>query len=322
MITPRRIYRGLRSRFARLTRRRPATVAGAVRMVRRSGRLEEWLLLLQVLEPRLDSDSRELLRNHEFMSRSSAIQHFMDDLNNALTASGMHRSLTAASALVIAPAVIQLIVKHKTVLQCRDAHTEGGYYADAEKSIDWQWQTLIEPFIRSFDLSRTLELAPGHGRNSQMLARTAKELYLVDVNATCIEACRKRFGDRCGDCRFHYLVNDGASLAGIADNTATFVYSFDSMVHFDKLVVRDYLAEFKRVLVPRGTGFIHHSNYGAIRPNSDWATNPGNRSDTSAKIVREFCSSIGLEVLDQRLHGIAEGRGLEALDCVTIFRRP
>ena len=51
------------------------------------------------------------------------------------------------------------------------------------------------------------------------------------------------------------------TLADIPDGEATFVYSFDAMVYFDSDVVRAYLAEFRRVLAPSGTGFCHYSNY-------------------------------------------------------------
>jgi hypothetical protein len=55
----------------------------------------------------------------------------------------------------------------------------------------------------------------------------------------------------------------------IASDSITLVYTWDSMVHFDKLIVQDYLAEIKRVLKAGSSAFLHHSNYGEKSPDSD-----------------------------------------------------
>ena len=60
-------------------------------------------------------------------------------------------------------------------------------------------------------------------------------------------------------------------------------YSWDTMVHFDKIVFRDYLREATRVLAPGGRAFLHYSNLGAERPNSDFASNHGARSEDSGR---------------------------------------
>jgi hypothetical protein len=41
-----------------------------------------------------------------------------------------------------------------------------------------------------------------------------------------------------------------------------------------------------------------------------------------ASIFAGYCEQLGLEVLEQRLHGKAEGRHMDGLDCVTLFRKP
>ena len=217
--------------------------------------------------------------------------------------------------------VIFEVIKLKAIYQCRDAHTEGGYYAAAEESMDWQWDRLIYPVIKEFDFTKVLELAPGHGRNTNKLRKLSKEITLVDVNKTCIDACKARFGTQMEGCQFHYAVNNGSQLKMIPDKSISTIYSFDSMVHFDKTIVREYLHEFKRILAPNGKGFLHHSNYGSIAPNSDWAKNPGNRSDMSAKLFRTYTEEAGLSVISQKLHGLAEGRGIEGLDCVSVIHQ-
>jgi SAM-dependent methyltransferase len=224
-------------------------------------------------------------------------------------------------------AAIDEIVRWKNIIGVRDAFNygvrrPGHYFGDAEPFMEKQWQTIIWPVIKSSDFGCTLEIACGHGRQTEHLRRLAQELHLVDVNEACIEACRRRFGDKMDRCQFHYHVTDGNHLKMIADSSITFVSSWDSMVHFDKTVMRDYVGEIARVLKPGGTAFLHHSNFGALRPNGDWAENHGTRGDMSAAIFQAYAREAGLIMTFQRLSGTADGWGLEDLDCLSLVTKP
>ena len=122
-------------------------------------------------------------------------------------------------------------------------------------------------------------------------------------------------------CRFRYHLTDGNGLSEIGDETTTFVYSWDSMVHFDKLVIREYLFDIARVLRSGGSAFLHHSNYGAFAPNSDWAKNHGSRSDMTASLMREYADEARLKVKFQRLSGTNDGWGMDDLDCLTLLSK-
>jgi ubiquinone/menaquinone biosynthesis C-methylase UbiE len=204
------------------------------------------------------------------------------------------------------------------VEECRRLHDGSGYYAVAEADMDLQWQQTIRPMIRTANFRAVLELAPGHGRNTRKLLDLAREIHLVDVNRSCIDACRRRFGAGTAQCRLHYHVNDGSTLPFLSDASLTFVYSWDSMVHFDKRVVRRYLREFARVLAPEGTGFVHHSNYGASSDHEIFTENPCWRSNVSAALFAGYCAEAGLEVIEQRLLDWF----VKDLDCLTRFRKP
>jgi hypothetical protein len=60
-------------------------------------------------------------------------------------------------------------------------------------------------------------------------------------------------------------VNDGRSLDFIADESVDFAFSFDSLVHAEVDVIRDYLAQLSAKLKVNGIGFIHHSNLASYR---------------------------------------------------------
>ncbi len=139
-----------------------------------------------------------------------------------------------------------------------DDWTHGPYYEEAEVGFSTQWDNDIWPLIQESDFTCTVELAAGHGRNSERLRHLASKLYLVDINQENIDWLRERFLDATN---IVLIKNDGLHLTGIADGEATFIYSFDSMVHFDSDVVRQYLREIRRVLKRGRTGFCHYSNY-------------------------------------------------------------
>lgn len=193
------------------------------------------------------------------------------------------------------------------------------YYDNVENSINHQWQTMIYPLIKNHDFSRVLELAPGHGRNTNKLKDLADEILLVDANKSCIDICKERFKNYNGPCRLSYYVNDGQSLAQIEDDSVSFIYSWDSMVHFDKLLMLEYIKEFYRVLRPGGFGFVHHSNFGTLSPQANFSigVNPHGRSNMSKVRFMEYCHDVGLTVVRQEIIDW----GIKELDCLSLFKK-
>lgn len=189
------------------------------------------------------------------------------------------------------------------------------YYDIAEPDMAQLWHDLIWPRIHHLDFSCVLDLAAGHGRNSARLREVSEHIIIVDINEENIEYCRARFQ---GDDAFTFLRNDGLSLAGVADATVSLVYSFDSMVHFDQDVVREYLREIRRVLTPGGSGFIHHSNY-VGDPTGDFTKAPHWRNYMSSDLFANHCAECGLEVIEQQ---VIDWGGFTGLDCLSILRRP
>lgn len=125
------------------------------------------------------------------------------------------------------------------------------------------WWFVIYPRIHRFVPARTiLEIAPGHGRWTNFLRHLCDSLIVVDITASCIDACRARF---CDASNISYNINDGKSLECVPDSSVDFVFSFDSLVHVDRDVLETYLSQLARKLTPDGVGFIHHSNLGRYR---------------------------------------------------------
>lgn len=87
------------------------------------------------------------------------------------------------------------------------------------------------------------------------------------------------------------------------------------MVHFDKLVVKEYVKEFCRVLRSGGFGFVHHSNYGVINSSNEWMQNPGWRTNMTAQLFVDYCNEAGLKIVKQQIIN-------NDLDCISIFCKP
>jgi ubiquinone/menaquinone biosynthesis C-methylase UbiE len=294
-----------------------------VAVVKQNARnIRAWLRLIDATAKagKLSPTAAALVKSHELHPAGHAVNAFAKDI--AVRAGGQLEKYAKSPAVHIEDAIKELI-KWKSTIQCAHSHdVSKGYFTDAELVMALQWNELICPLIKDLDFTTVLDLACGHGRNSEYLRRLTKELHLIDINSSCINACRERFGEWKDGTHFHYNLTDGNDLRMIASDTVTLIYTWDSMVHFDKLIVRDYLAEIKRVLKCGGSAFLHHSNYGEKSPDSDWAKNSGTRSDMSAKLMRDYADALNLNVIAQKLHGKAEGRGEDGLDCVSILRKP
>lgn len=183
------------------------------------------------------------------------------------------------------------------------------YFEYAEQFMEEGWSTLIQPFLGDVDFAKTVDLAAGHGRNSEYLKRFAKEIFILDIQEGNVDRCRERFA---GDDRFRFATNSGYDLQPVPDDWATLVYCFDAMVHFDSDVIRSYLRDTRRVLAPGGYGFFHHSNY---LGGSDWRANPSSRNFMSAEFFAHYAEKEGLEVVRQRK---LDWQGEHELDCMTL----
>jgi len=189
------------------------------------------------------------------------------------------------------------------------------YFTEAEAGMADSWNQTIWPVIKDFDFETVLELAPGAGRNTEKLARVARIIHAVDMNEYALRKLRARFQSVLGRCELHIHQNHGNDLDMILDGSITFIYSWDSAVHFDKAVLKDYVAEFSRVLKPNGTGFIHHSNLGH-RAHMDIRRNPHWRSNMSRELFANYCGRHGLKIKRQ-----IDLPWPPIVDCLSIFHK-
>ena len=304
---PRRLLSQIRRRMP------PPSISSAPRNPR------AWIALARERFSSLPPKTQVLMNHHDLVPDSATIAFFQSYVEKE--AGQKLQSLSTNPTPAAIAEAIDEIIRWVTVAQCAHAHRAGLYFVHAEEFMPLQWERTIWPIIKDEDFGSTLELACGHGRNTEFLRRHAVSIDLVDVNQVCIDACEKRFGAEKDGCAFRYHVTTGNSLP-VPGGSISFVYTWDSMVHFDKLVVRDYVQEVLRVLKPGGSAFLHHSNYGTVAPDSNWIKNHGSRSDMTAELMRQYAEEAGLKVKFQRLSGTADGWGIDDLDCLSLLAKP
>lgn len=188
------------------------------------------------------------------------------------------------------------------------------YFETAEAHMEALWTRLIYPFISDCDFTAVIDLAAGHGRNSEMLRKVAGTLTIMDIQPGNVEFCKERFA---GDPGIICVVNSGYDLAPVADASTTLIYCFDAMVHFDSDVVRSYLRDTLRVLKPGGRGFFHHSNYAVA--GVDWKDAPSARNFMTAELFKHYAIKEGLSIVRQQ---VINWGNLESHDCLTLVERP
>jgi len=170
------------------------------------------------------------------------------------------------------------------------------YYNLAEKDIDGHFKNIYNNYINDVNFECVMDLACGKGRNSLYLSKYTNDLYCVDINEYAINLAKENLKN-IDNCNITFIQNNGTKIPEIPDNKLTFIYQFDSGVHFSKEVIREYLFEFYRILKPGGTGFFHHSNYGNILDNKDksnFQNNPHWRTDMTKELFNTYCQESGL----------------------------
>jgi SAM-dependent methyltransferase len=195
------------------------------------------------------------------------------------------------------------------------------YYAHAEQ---WRWVFWADghpflPFFEELDVTSVLELACGHGRHSEFLLENhgdkVKSLVMMDILESNVAYCTSRNSARKG-VTLH--TNNGVDLQPVPDQSLTAAFCYDAMVHFHRSIVRSYLVDLKRVLVPGGKAVLHHSNY-ALDPDLVFSANPHSRAFMSAALFRKYVTEAGLELVRQDV--IPWGSDAQ-LDCISLVMRP
>lgn len=206
------------------------------------------------------------------------------------------------------------------------------YYLDAEEYTRPQFEEFrqaLGDWARRDEVmyESVMDFACGYGRFGKHFCEFAKKITFSDIRKDAVDMCRLRFNIYKGSnvqetalasCDYDYVQNTEDHIP-LPDNSLTFIYSWDAMVHFEEPELRKMIKEFARILRPGGRGAFQHSNLkgtGAVR--GFWHENHGSRSWVSNEDVAGMLQEVGLRVVRQ----VKIDRSIKELDGVTLFEKP
>lgn len=193
---------------------------------------------------------------------------------------------------------------------------ESPYYDKAEKFTHMFWNegTIFRRFFNRLDLRFLTELSCGKGRHSERIVNQTERLTLVDVFQEHLNDCQRRLAQHKN---VTYVLGNGFDFEGIASTSQTAVFCYDAMVHFAPEIVKSYLIDSVRILVPGGMPLWHHSNYDAPT-DQHYGLNPQARNKMTRSLFNAFASDAGLNVIE---HTEISWGGVNNLDGVTLLER-
>lgn len=120
-------------------------------------------------------------------------------------------------------------------------------------------QAIFERFCLPYlgDDKAVLEIGPGGGKYSVLLAPRCKVLYAADVSQAMLDRTARRLK---GCDRVQYVKLNGLDYSGVPADSFDVVFSFDAFVHLDTEEIFWNLKEIQKVLKPGGMAVIHFAN--------------------------------------------------------------
>jgi hypothetical protein len=204
------------------------------------------------------------------------------------------------------------VALNKAIWESWDWTGGGDEWTDSEA-----WKASVIRCVLGRYLSRNkhlLEIGPGAGRWTGELLERSSSYTGVDISASCIDTCRKKFS---AYSQAKFFVGSGSDLRDVRDQSIDALWSFDVFVHINAAEVDAYAGEFKRVMTPGAVGVVHHGSVGGAA--GGW------RSNVTLAIMRELLRKHGLEIVDSISAWQDEGVAYEVSvykDAITAFRVP
>ena len=185
---------------------------------------------------------------------------------------------------------------------------EGEEWSDSEA---WKKSLLNEVLLRYIQPNKiVLEIGPGAGRWSVILAPLSQKFILVDLTEASIQHCKKKL-QQFTNCVFY--ANNGSDLSFLKNESVDYVWSFDVFVHISPSDTELYLKALYPVLVKDGIGIIHHPAEGGFKG--------GFRSSTTNELFCALLKKYNFEIVLQfdswgENHSVREFK-----DMITVFRK-
>lgn len=188
-------------------------------------------------------------------------------------------------------------------------NNSGEEWTPSEAWKDGIVKDVIDRYISSNKI--VLELGPGGGRWSEILAVRSKHLILVDLTEKSLKVCREKL-KKYPHCDFYK--NNGYDLSFIEGESVDYFWSFDVFVHIAPKDVEKYIKEIERIFKSGSIGIIHHAMEGT--------SSKGFRSSLTNVLFSEILVRYNLKIINQiSSWGINNVYKLAPNDIITIFTK-
>jgi SAM-dependent methyltransferase len=167
-----------------------------------------------------------------------------------------------------------------------------------------------------------LEIGPGGGRLTALLAPRTPVLHLADASEKMLARLKERLGARPG---LRFYQTDGLTLPALAPASLDYVIAFDVFVHFEPRLVFWYLRQIQRLLRAGGAGIIHYANVltpsgwgmfaDSLDRNVKGRTSFGAFGTMCPEMMGAFLRALHLEIVSTDTRTIPR-------DAVAVFRKP
>ena len=131
---------------------------------------------------------------------------------------------------------------------------------DSEHLARYQY---LDQFIKD---KIVLDIACGSGYGTDMLAKSAKEAYGVDISPDAIQHANEHYSAT----NLHFQ-QGAAGKSDFPDNFFDVVVTYETIEHLTVAVAKEYLADIFRVLKAGGQLFVSTPNRRVVSPNSTFS---------------------------------------------------
>lgn len=112
----------------------------------------------------------------------------------------------------------------------------------------------LYPFIGKNSV--VLEIGPGAGRWTRVIAPKVKSLYVLDISEVALAKCKKRLSNFNN---IYYMPVMESMPQKLRRNSIDFVWSYDVFVHINPHDINEYLILLHRVMKLGAKAVIHHA---------------------------------------------------------------
>lgn len=207
----------------------------------------------------------------------------------------------------------------------------GDEWSHSFGSTSAHWFAFLLPRLQRFlpsttaPQSRIVEIAPGHGRWTRFLLSHCRTFAAYDVSEECVSYCKSRFKQHIDDGTAEFFLTDGLSLSEKSD-AVDLAFSFDSLVHVERDVMRGYLVHLSRCLKPGRFAFLQHSNLAAyphlLNHNNAGPFNARGATVSAATMRQDAAEHGFITLIQEGLNHETEHMNNELTDCISVMQKP